>query len=290
MGQPTVVLFGSIHHPVLTVLYHYLQQRGRRRVVFLRNELFPQQPEFFYHLSTDASSGRFFIEDEEKVDLDDVVATGLDGFRIHPPGLENYSPADQEYLQTESWATLIALFEALALRGPVANHVMFRDVFQSRLAVLGYFRSFGLGGPPLCLTSDPDMAAAFLEKYAGRVVYRPLTGAGLPLQPWREQDRGRLERLPLCPVHFEARLDGPITRLTRVGQHWLGAEDGPPESVLDSLSTACDDLGLNLAEVTLHQGQQWSVLDVLPFISQTPLARPEHADLVATFLEEGGQL
>ena len=99
-ADSTILLFGTVHHPVLTVLYHFLQERGRRRVVYLANEAFPNQPAFFYQfLNRDGQNGRIILEDGTNVDWDEVVSVGLDGFYVQPEGIENYPEGDREYLK-----------------------------------------------------------------------------------------------------------------------------------------------------------------------------------------------
>ena len=282
------MVFGTVHHPVLTLLYHYLLERGRRRVVYIANESFPLQPGFFYQLSQDRQNGRILLEDGAQVDWSEVVSTALDGYFVQPPGLEVYSPNDQEYLQAESWAALIALFASLARRGPVANHILNRDVVGSRLATLSYLSGHGLPIPPVCVTSDADRARHFLSGQALGVVYRPLTGRNLPFQDWDPQVHDRLDRLALCPVHLEGKVQGVPVEVMRVGERWLTTSEVPPDEILERLDGAAEELGLHLAEAHLRrQGDQWVCMDLLPFLTPAVFANPDTADLVARFFEEG---
>ena len=288
MANPTILVFGTVHHPVLTLLYHYLLERGKRRVVYLANESFPLSPSFFYQLSRDGQNGRIMLEDGGSVDWDDVVSTALDGYFVQPPGLEVYSPTDQEYLQAEAWAALIAMFAGLARRGPVANHVLNRDVVGSRVATLSFLAGQGLPVPPVCVTSDPERARYFLSQQSAGTVYRPLTGRNLPFQDWNEQVDARLERLPLCPVHLEGKFEGVQVQVMRVGERWLTTSEVPPGEILERLDQAADQLGLHLAEAHLRrQGDRWVCMDLLPFITPAVFANPDTAELVARFFEEG---
>jgi len=288
MGQPTIVLFGSVHHPVLTTLYHFLQERARRRVVFLANELVPNEPGFFYQLSQDRQNGRFLLGDGDPVDWEDVVSTALDGFFVQPESLENYAPVDQEYLQTESWASLIALFESLAQRGPVANHILKRDTVNSRTATLAHLLCHGLPVPPVCVTSSPERLQTFVEQHPAGVLYRPLNGKDSPFQPWDSEAQARVDRVRLCPVHLEAIVEGAASQVVRVGEDWITQGEEVPEEHLDRLQAAMDDLQLHLAEATFYQGAQgWTCMDLKPFVGPGLFARKSHADLLATFFEEG---
>jgi hypothetical protein len=288
MAKSTILVFGTVHHPVLTLLYHYLLERGRRRVVYIANESFPIRPGFFYQLSQDRQNGRILLDDGGQVDWDNVVSTALDGYFVQPPGLEVYAPTDQEYLQAESWAALIALFAGLARRGPVANHILNRDVVGSRLATLSYLAGHGLEVPAVCVTSDPERARYFLAHQRQGVVYRPLTGRNLPFQDWDSGVEERLERLPLCPVHLEGKRDGVPVEVMRVGERWLTTSEVPPTEVLEKLDKAADQLGLHLAEAHLRrQGEHWTCMDLLPFLTPALFANPDTADLVARFFEEG---
>lgn len=288
MAEPTVLVFGAVHHPVLTLLYHFLQERGRRRVVYLSNEAYPFRPSFYFQLSGDGQSGRILLEDGQKVDWDDVVSTALDGYWVQPPGLEVYAPNDQEYLQAEAWAALIALFDGLARRGPVANHVLNRDVVGSRLAMLSYLAGHDLPVPPVCVTSDPDLALYFLASQPEGTVFRPVTGRNVPFQDWNEAVHVRLERLPLCPVHLEGKREGVPVQVMRVGERWLTSSEVPPTELLERLDSAADGLGLHLAEAQLRRaGEEWVVMDLVPFITPAVFANPDTAELVANFFEEG---
>lgn len=283
MATPTILLFGTVHHPVLTVLYHYLQERGKRRVVFLANEAFPRQPAFFYQLSKDGQNGRLILEDETTIDWDEIVSVGLDGYFVAPEGLDAFNPTDQEYLQTESWAALIALFEGLAARAPVANHVMFRDALASRVATLAYLSANGLPVPDVCVTSDPDRASEFVDK-VGSVVYRPLSGRETPFQVLENPDR--LDRLPLCPVHFEAVVEGETTQVVRIGERWMATGQDPPEAMFEAMQRATDGLNLHLAELSLRKrGEEWFCMDVKPFVGPGIFANEDTADILARFFE-----
>lgn len=281
-------MFGTVHHPVMSTLYHYLLERGRRRIVFLPNEVFPGQPGFYQQLSGDGQNGRFLLNDGSRVDWEDVVSTALDGYYVQPEGLDNYAPVDQEYLQTESWAALIALFEALGQRALVANHPLKRDTFHSRLATLAHLAQHGLPVPPVCVTSSPERTLAFAEAHPQGVLYRPILGKDLPFQPWDGPAQERLQRVQICPVHFEALVEGPASQVIRVGDEWMTQGSPVPESLLDRLQAAMDDLHLHLAEATFFQAQSgWTCMDLKPFVGPGLFATPESADLLATFFEEG---
>lgn len=288
MAEPTILVFGTVHHPVLTLLYHFLQERARRRVVYVANEAFPLRPGFFFQLSRDGQNGRILLEDGQHVDWEDVVSTALDGFFVQPPGLDVYGPHDQEYLQAESWAALIAMFSGLAQRGPVANHILNREAFNSRVATLSFLAGYSVPVPPVCITSDPQRAARFLESQAQGVVYRPLTGRQLPFQDWKPELAERLERMTLCPVHLEGKVEGTPVQVVRLGSQWLTTSEDPPPDLLNRLDRAVESLGLHLAEAQLcRQGENWICMDLLPFITPAPFANPDTAEQLALFFEEG---
>ena len=293
MNQPAIVLFGTVEHPTLTLLYHYLKERGRRRVVYLSNEAFPGEPGFGHELSQDFEGGRFLFADQPPVDFDNVVSVGLDGFFVRPPDLEVYSERDQEYIQTESWAALIAIFAALSRKCPVANHILRRDDFNSRIAMLGYLHSHGVPIPEVCVSSDPEEARRFINSHDGRIWHRPVAVRELPFSELSSEDAGRLERLPLCPVHFEQRLESRLVNVVRVGPNILTepADIEVPESLLVALQGACEGLDLHLAEISLREGKDgWVCTSLYPFLRPPLLSNPEVAEVIAEFFEgESGQ-
>lgn len=289
MATPTILLFGSLQHPTLSTLYQFLHDRGRRRVVYLANEHFPYKPKFFLRLSQDGYSGHLVLEDESLLDLEEVKATGLDGYYVNPAGLDQFSPQDQHYLQTESWATLIALFHGLADRGPVANHVLDRELLSSRASLMALLGRAGVPTVPLKLTSDPDDAREFFHRnHAGRLLSRPIVGLETAFQVVDPQAEERLDRLPLCPVHFEADLPGQDSTLYKIGSEWWSGEEKPPASQLAGLTEVCDRLGLHLAQCSWrHQDGQWWCVDLKCFPGPGVFTDPERAERLAVFFEEG---
>jgi RimK-like ATP-grasp domain len=85
----------------------------------------------------------------------------------------------------------------------------------------------GLRVPHTLITSDPGKAAEFIERHAGRVVHKAMTGPRnlfLETRLWQESDRSALRQLPLAPTIFQELIEGPKDiRVTIVGDEVYAA-------------------------------------------------------------------
>jgi len=290
VGEPTVLFFGSNEHATLTTLYHHLKERGNRRVVYLAQEQFPQQPAFELQVGPGWEHCTIHPENEAPVEIADLVSVVLDRYSISPPNLETFSPDDQEYIQVESWATLIALFGALSRHCLVANHVLLREHLVSRMAELCYLASFGLAVPRTVVTSVPAHVLSFVDSCGGQAIYRPVSGMGLPFRSWTADDAARVAELKLCPMHFEEAPGGLEAALGIVGQEVFVKPDETdvPPQVLAGCVKACQGLDLWLAEAGLRQTERgWVVTGLRGFPSSDWLGDLEFAEATSALLEGG---
>ncbi|MDQ4130320.1 MAG: ATP-grasp domain-containing protein [Actinomycetota bacterium] len=79
-------------------------------------------------------------------------------------------------------------------------------------------REHGFGVPETLITSDPERVVAFRERH-GRVIYKSISGVRSIVKTLEEEDLCRLDRIRLCPVQFQAFVEG-----TNVRVHTIGAE------------------------------------------------------------------
>jgi glutathione synthase/RimK-type ligase-like ATP-grasp enzyme len=74
----------------------------------------------------------------------------------------------------------------------------------------------GLFTPETLVTNDPDLARAFIREH-GRVVYKSISGVRSIVREVDAEDLARLDRIPSCPVQFQAYVDGRNIRVHTVG-------------------------------------------------------------------------
>jgi len=288
VSTPTIVLFGLGSHPVLGELYQLLQSRGRRRVVFVPVESFPTGLEFSLHQADGEHDGHLLVDGEEPILFGDIVSVCLDGYYIVAGG-EGLSEEDQEYRQAESWAALVALFKSLSRSSLVANHVVDRDHFQSRLSELYLLHSYGLKVPRTLVTSHAEEARAFIQSL-GKVLYRPVMGKDHPFRELLPEDLARLDEVGLAPVHFEEAGEGTPAGCVVVGSRLLVIPDDIqlPASLTEGLLKLCQDLGLHLAEFRLRSHPDgWLVTGLHPFLTMEGLQDPEVVQATLELLEFG---
>lgn len=287
---PTVVVFGHGSHPVLGELYQQLHARARRRVVFAPLESYPSNITFSLHQSSrDEQGGQLSVEGDSAIDFADIVSVCLDGYAILAGG-EGLSEEDQEYRNVESWAALVALFRCLSQRCLVANHVVERDHFHSRLSELYLLHSYGLPVPRVLVTSDAGQARAFIEQ-VGSVIYRPVMGKDHPFRPLQPEDLNRLDEVGLAPVHFEEARDGALVGCIRVGPELiLSPRDADiPKDLQEGFRQLSDDLGLHLAEMRMRYDPEtgWQAIGLHPFLTMEGMSDPEVAQAALLLLEGG---
>ena len=289
VGTPTVVVFGLGSHPVLGEIYQQLQSRGRRRVVFVPLESYPTGTTFSLHQAGGSQHGEFRLDGEEPVAFGDIVSVCLDGYYIVAGG-EELSQEDQQYRQAESWAALVALFHCLSERCLVANHVVDRDHFHSRLSELYLLHSYALPVPRTLVTSDAASARRFIQE-VGTVIYRPVMGKDLPFQPIQPQDLERLDEVSLAPVHFEEHSEGELAGCLRVGSQTFVSprEAEVPAEIQAGFAELCEDLGLQLAEMRMRKSADgaWQATSLHPFLTLEGLSDGEVFQAALQLLEMG---
>lgn len=289
MGEPTVLVYGSLENESLVAIHTALAERGRRKAVFVVQEQFPTG--LGLYLKMDEPGGVLIPEGQEPIALDDLVSVCSAGYYVANRGIEDFSPEDQSYIQTESWATLIALFRHLSQRCLVANHVVLRDLLANRWAELCFLASHGLPVPRVLVTSDPDQVVEFQARVS-ELVYKPVGAPGAVFRELGKGDAQRLERIAASPAHFEERPAGEVTRVIVIGNglELYPAQPVPPSELLEGLLAACRELELNLAECSLRRGEDgsWLASGLSGFVSPEMLSEPEVLGAVAYYLEEGG--
>lgn len=289
-GQSSVLLLGHGSHPVLGSLYQQLMERGKRRVVFLSLESFPQDALMTYHQVEGGLEGRIGILGEEAIEFRDLASVVLDDYQIISPA-EGLSAEDYEYRNTETWAALRGLFQCLASETLVVNHLQEKEHFDSRLGELTLLDSYGLPVPRVLVTSNPEQARAFHQQVQD-VLYRPVQGRHMPFQKLEEKDLERLEELRLSPVHFEEEPKGRLASCVKVGESLYLNPRGLelPETISDAFQQLCSDLELHLAELRLCQADEeseWKVIGMTPFLTEAGLEDPEATDAALRMLEFG---
>lgn len=287
MSEPTILLYGSGENPSLGLLHQALSARGRRRVVFLLQEHFPFSVGIYLKVGK-GLHGALLLGSEE-IPLENLCSLAIDGFVISPAGLNEFSPHDAQYLQTESWAALISLFHQLSRHCLVANHITRRDYLTSRWAELNLLTECGLEVPRALVTSRPQAARDFYECLGGRVVCKSVAGAAPVFREVGSQDLEKLHRLTLCPVHYEELPQGWACRIVIVGDQPFQVPEGdpPPTAVLDGINLVCRFLSLYLAEFSLRQlGDRWMVTGLRPFLSPEALSQPHILDAACRLLEQ----
>lgn len=286
----SILILGHGSHPVLGSLYQQLMERGKRRVVFISLESFPQDVSLSYHQLPDGLEGRIGLLEEEPIEFADLVSVVLDDYQIVSPA-EGLSEEDFEYRNTESWAALRGLFQCLSEQTLVVNHLPEKEHFDSRIGELSLLDSYGLRVPRLMVTNEPDRARQFFEE-VGQVMYRPVQGKDMPFSKMAAEDLERLEELRLSPVHFEEVPQGRLASVVKVGDSlYLNPRELElPSEIEQGFRRLCEEQGLQLAEIRLCQPAEespWTVLGLSPFLTEAGLEDPEATEAVLRMLEFG---
>ena len=74
----------------------------------------------------------------------------------------------------------------------------------------------GLLTPETLITSDPDLARAFVAEH-GRVIFKSLSGIRSIVREVGDEDLRRLDHIRWCPVQFQAYVEGRNVRVHTVG-------------------------------------------------------------------------
>lgn len=288
MGQPTCLLWGTPTHPSLALLHQALQARPGLRVVFLAQERYPRDVGLYLPAGEGAEPPLILVPDEEPIACQDLVSVCLDGFYIAQEGLKEFTPADVTYLQTESWAALIALFHRLSQHCVVANHVTARDLVSSRLSELGLLSRCGLPVPRVTVTSDPEAFRRFYEELGGRVLARPVAGMDPAMREVVADELETADKLLFSPVHFEEAPEGPVGRLVVVGEQVIPVPEelSPPAHFQAAVLEACRRLRhCHLAEALVRESPRgWLATGFRAFISADTLSLPQVLEPVVELL------
>jgi hypothetical protein len=286
----SVLIIGHGSHPVLGELYQQLASRGRRRVLFIPLESYPQDVRFSLHQVEGEVEGHIALDGDEPIDFSDIVSVCVDGFQM-VSAVEGLSEEDFAYRTTESWAALKGLFQCLSSQCFIANNISFSEHFDSRLGELQLLDSYQIPVPEVLITSDPDEARAFCSR-GKDVVYRPVNGFHMPFRAMEESDLERLEEIALAPVHFEVAPTGQLAGCVLVGDHVFRnpRELEVPEELLSNFHELCRELGIRFAELRLCQSgpeEPWTALGMTPFLTEQGLADPEALEAALVMLEHG---
>jgi hypothetical protein len=88
----------------------------------------------------------------------------------------------------------------------------FSKPYQAQL-----IRSYGFEVPETLVTNDPDLVREFLARH-GRIIYKSISGVRSIVQTLTDEDLGRLNLIRLCPVQFQAYVEGTNLRVHTVGR------------------------------------------------------------------------
>ena len=281
-----ILIFGSAHHPGLQLVHQALLAR-EANVLFLLQEGFTGHTQ----LSLTNDSGSLLLEGMDPLDLSEVTSVCMDGFYV-PPGynLEGLDQEDVEYLQTETWATLVGLFGFLSKTALMANFFLERDHFSTRWGTLRFLASHGLAVPRALVTSDREALAEFRGR-VGDLVFKPVSDPTSAMLAWTEETEKRLENLSLAPVHFEEAPSGDVVQLSLIGdQHFvIPAEAQPPAELVEKLHVMARSAGLTVCDVSLRCSPEgkWIVSGLRPFVSENSLFLEKPLDAMADLLQKG---
>lgn len=125
----------------------------------------------------------------------------------------------------EEWINLI---EGMFLNSPARFvNPLLAEFAAVKPRQLQLARMAGLAVPDTLITSDPEAAAAFIDRHAGRVIHKALTAPRdrmLDTRVWDEKDRAALPALTLAPAIFQEAIAGPADiRATYIGGEILAA-------------------------------------------------------------------
>jgi len=248
-----------------------LQRRGRD-VSSLSRADFGRGASIAFH--PEASRGAITLDDGTRIVSEDVSAVWY-----RRPGRVRVNPAirddlDRAFADTE-WTHALDSFFTIAFRRiispPLKQRAATKPV-QLALAVRA-----GLPVPDTLITSDPNQAAAFAQKWHGAVVHKAMTAPPhrfLDTRAWDADAARQLDDLALCPTIFQARIFGPAdVRVTVVDKQVFAAcietargragvdsrldHDAPctpyelPRAVKSAILRLMDELGLLFGTVDL---------------------------------------
>lgn len=281
-----ILILGSPAHLGLGLIYEVIQARGVVRTSFVAMEAFPSRLGLYLGGTPEESQLQF--PEGDTIRLADVRAVCMDGFFVTAEALTGLDLADIPYVQTETWAALIAMFELLGRRGRLANHVNDRDALATRWSILRYLALQGLPVPRALVTSDREALQRFTAA-VGSLGYKAVGDAVEYLQELDPDDHDRLERLALCPVYFEEAPQGRSANLAVVGEKlfcYSPEGEPPPEELQRRCQQAAAKLGLVFAELPLrYRRDEWIVTGLRTFLSPGSLAEEPIMEAAVSWLE-----
>lgn len=228
-----------------------------------------------------------YSEEKETVSLGEIRALVMDGFYVTAESLTGLDLADIPYVQTETWAAFIALFELIGRKALVANNVNDREALATRWSTLRYLARQGLPVPRALVTSDLGALQRFMA--LGPVGYKAVGDAAEGLTQLDPAEGERFERLALCPVHFEEAPAGRVATLTVVRDQvfvYCPEGDPPPDELQKACLKAASGLGLVLAELPLRCNERgWVVTGLRAFPSPDSLSDSVILEAVVALLE-----
>jgi glutathione synthase/RimK-type ligase-like ATP-grasp enzyme len=168
-----------------------------------------------WHWRGDGPTG-YIAGSDWTLDLNDLTGVyvrylGEEG-RAKTPDL---TPQAQPAIYNECDSGLMALLEDLPC--PVMNRVGGGLSNNSKVFQALFVRECGLLTPPTLVTTDPEAALDFYERYNGEVIYKSLSGVRSIV---RRLTPAQLTRLPLLqdsPGQFQAFIPGHNVRVHTVG-------------------------------------------------------------------------
>lgn len=298
MGRPTLLFFGSPENSALSLLYQHLVGDETFRVVFWPIELFPTRAGFW--MDCEGSGLLPTVPGEEPILSEDLVTVCVDGVYIDDRQLTDFDPESQQYVQTESWAALIAWLYRLSESCLVANLVLERGHLIDRWSELCYLASHDLPVPEVLVSSDPDEARDFIEQAPPPVFYKRLSASSATFLEFDPARSGELDKIVHSPVHFESFPPGDLVRYVVIRKKLYPVGDlerEAPRDILDRLLEASDDLGLVLAEFALRYcpaaavedepESAWMVVGLTPFLTSTALEHPPILKAALQVLRQG---
>jgi hypothetical protein len=193
-----------------------LQRRGRD-VASLSRADFGSEASIEFH--PEARRGAIRLGDRTMIVSEDVSAVWY-----RRPGRVLVNPAirdefDRAFADTE-WTQALDSFSTVAFRRIISPPLKQRAATKPMQLALA--ARAGLRVPETLVTSDPDEAAAFAQKWDGAIVHKAMSAPPhrfLDTRAWDAEAARHLDELTLCPTIFQERIFGPADlRATIVGR------------------------------------------------------------------------
>ena len=102
--------------------------------------------------------------------------------------------------------------EARVVNRAAAMGSNFSKPYQAQL-----IRQHGFEVPETLITNDPELVREFLARH-GKVIYKSISGVRSIVQTLTDEDLRRINLIRLCPVQFQAFVEGTNLRIHTVGR------------------------------------------------------------------------